>query len=160
MKYAGINKNDVLNSDSGVNVSVWFQGCPHRCPSCFNPETWDPNGGEEIEYQDFLTQILKAISANGINRGLSLLGGDPLAPYNHDLARQLCADVRQVYPSIKIYLWTGYLFKDVSDDIKELVDVIIDGPFIFKKKDLTLALRGSSNQHIWRKQNNNWECTE
>ena len=46
MKYAGIINNDVVNG-KGVCVSFWSQGCPHRCPGCHNPQTWDFDKGIE-----------------------------------------------------------------------------------------------------------------
>ena len=47
MKYASLLKNDMVNGE-GVCVSLFVQGCPHKCPGCFNPESWDFNGGEEV----------------------------------------------------------------------------------------------------------------
>ena len=40
MNYADIRPIDVANGP-GVRVSLFVSGCPHRCPGCFNPETWD-----------------------------------------------------------------------------------------------------------------------
>lgn len=42
MNYADIRPIDVANGP-GVRVSLFVSGCPHRCPGCFNPETWDSN---------------------------------------------------------------------------------------------------------------------
>lgn len=36
------------------------------------------------------------------------------------------------------------------------IDILIDGPFVEAAKDLTLKLRGSSNQIIWEKENGLW----
>ena len=83
MRYAGLNKNDMING-KGVCVSVWLQGCPHKCSGCHNPETWDPQGGTEINRDVLIEKIKKAITANGIIRNVSILGGEPLAPYNID----------------------------------------------------------------------------
>ena len=43
----GINGNDMVNGE-GVSVSLFMQGCPHHCPGCFNPESWDFDGGYTI----------------------------------------------------------------------------------------------------------------
>ena len=81
MHIAGIKENDIVDGE-GVCVSVWFQGCPHQCLGCHNPETWSFNGGYEIEYEELEKQVLEAIKRNGIKRNLSLLGGEPLCEPN------------------------------------------------------------------------------
>ena len=48
MKYAGVIPNDTVDVDKGLSVSFWVQGCPHHCPGCHNPETWDKDGGYEL----------------------------------------------------------------------------------------------------------------
>ena len=47
MKYAGLIKNDFADG-VGVCVSFWVQGCPHRCPQCHNPQTWDFDYGRKF----------------------------------------------------------------------------------------------------------------
>ena len=47
MRYSQIKDNDIANG-KGVMMSLWTQGCPHRCKGCFNPETWNYNGGMEF----------------------------------------------------------------------------------------------------------------
>lgn len=64
MRYAGIIKNDIAAAP-GVCVSFFTQGCPHRCPGCYNPETWDYDGGKEFT-ADTIFEILQAISANDV----------------------------------------------------------------------------------------------
>jgi anaerobic ribonucleoside-triphosphate reductase activating protein len=159
MKYAGINKNDVVNGQ-GVCVSVWVQGCPHHCEGCFNPETWDFNGGYDVP-NDIKGQVVKALSANGVQRNLSILGGEPLCPENSKLVLEILNAVRSAYPNIKIFLWTGEILSNllsnkdsVVNSILDKIDVLIDGPFEKENRDFTLALRGSSNQRIYEKNPN------
>lgn len=153
MKYAGLKINDCVDGD-GIVVSFWTQGCPHRCPGCHNPETWDFNGGMELP-NDIKGQIIKAISANGIMRNFSVLGGEPLCDENKELVDEIVTAVRITYPDIKIYLWTGYeydtLIEKCDDNINHIlnqIDILIDGPFVLAERDLTLELRGSHNQKI------------
>jgi anaerobic ribonucleoside-triphosphate reductase activating protein len=151
MRYAKINPNDVANGE-GICVSLFVQGCPHRCKGCFNPETWDFEGGFEFTDRE-MNFILEALTANGVQRNFSVLGGEPLAPWNKETVLEIIKTVREKYKDIKIYLWTGYELDRLKDPLIEeimfLVDYIIDGPFEEDKKDLTLKLRGSSNQKIW-----------
>ena len=153
MKYAGYMPNDFVNGE-GVCVSLWTAGCPHRCPGCFNSEIWDYDNGKTVP-NDIKGQIVKAISANGIQRNFSVLGGEPLSPQNREFVNDIIKIVRSAYPHIKIYLWSGYAYQELLDfndkninSILSQINFLIDGRFEQDKKDLTLKLRGSSNQNI------------
>ena len=153
MKYAGLMENDIVDGE-GVCVSLWTQGCPHHCPGCHNPETWDFEGGYEVP-EDIRGKIVKAISANGITRNFSVLGGEPLCEENLDFVLSIITAVRTAYPNIKIYIWSGYTFKELIDrqdpriiNILKQSNVLIDGPYEESLRDITLPLRGSSNQNI------------
>ena len=164
-RYNTIIKNDVTNGE-GVCVSFFVQGCPHHCKGCFNEETWSFSLGKEYDSK-VKWEVIEAIGANGIERNFSVLGGEPMAPQNLEMVEELVTAVRHAYPKIKIYLWTGYQFEDLISNpanniqqILDCVDVLIDGVFVESLKDLSLNLRGSSNQHIYIKKNNNWELKE
>lgn len=152
-RIAKVNKNDVVNG-IGVCVSVFVQGCHFHCKGCFNSSTWDFNGGYEIP-ENFETDILKAISKNGIQRNFSVLGGEPLCLENRAFVCSLIKKVRQTYPTIKIFVWTGYELEELREESDEAineilknVDVLITGRFILEQRDITLPLRGSHNQKI------------
>lgn len=156
MKYQGYMPNDFING-KGISVSLWVSGCPHRCKGCFNSETWNPESGYNIP-SNLKEQIIEAITANGIQRNFSILGGEPLAPYNQEFVLDILTAVREAFPHIKIYLWTGYTLENLKlqnsslvNSILDKIDILIDGPFIEKEKDLTLELRGSRNQRILHK---------
>lgn len=153
MRYAGIIKNDLTGAD-GLQFTFFTQGCPHHCPKCQNPETWDFNGGKEFTPK-VMNEIISGISANGIQRQLGIQGGEPLCDENLFLTTLVIQEVRKVYPDIKIFLWTGYYYKDLlkKEDphlnyIFNNINYLIDGPFIQEQRDITLKLRGSRNQHI------------
>ena len=151
MRVAGLTKNDTTNGE-GICVSLWVQGCPHHCKGCHNPESWDFNGGEYKNNDILLEEIYEAISANGIQRNFSILGGEPLSPQNINDTYYILWEVKQRYPSIKTFVWTGYTLKQLQemykDTLLENVDVLIDGPFIKAERDITLKFRGSKNQRI------------
>ena len=164
-RYNAIIPNDVVNG-KGVCVSFFTQGCPHRCPGCFNEETWDFEGGQEYN-SSVKWEIIKLISANDIQRNFSVLGGEPLAEQNIEMTAEIVDAVRHAYPNITITLWTGYTYEElVKNNSKSLskilseINVLIDGPFIESLKDLNLKLRGSSNQRIWNNNNGKWEIVE
>lgn len=161
-RYSAIVPNDVVNGE-GVCVSFFVQGCPHHCKECFNPETWDFRGGQL--YTDHTRwEIIENIGANGLTRNFSVLGGEPLDERNLTMVDEVVSAVRQAYPHIKIFLWTGYTIEDLSTvfdgrlgRILNTIDVLIDGPFIAEQKDLSLKLRGSKNQRIFYKNNGKFE---
>lgn len=152
-RYAGLITNDFANG-MGTCVSFWTQGCPHHCAGCQNPETWSFDGGKKLP-TNIRGQIIKAISANGIIRNFSILGGEPLCEENLEEVDQIITSVRTAYPHIKIFIWTGYTLEELQKtknlhivNILSQIDVLIDGPFIQEEKDITLELRGSRNQRI------------
>ena len=153
MRYSGLIRND-LAAAPGVSVSFFTQGCPHRCKGCHNPETWDFNGGKEFT-NNTLEEIYSALTANKINRSFCVMGGEPLCEENLFLTLLVLKEVRARFPEINIYLWTGYYYEDLLKknnphltQILEIVDILIDGPYIAEERDVTLPLRGSSNQSI------------
>ena len=153
MKYAGLMENDSVDGE-GICVSLWTQGCPFHCSGCHNPETWDFDGGYEVP-DDIRGEIVKAISANGITRNFSILGGEPLCEQNLDFVLNILTSVRVAYPHIKIYIWSGYTFEELiekkDDRIIEILkrcNYLIDGRYEESLRDTTLPLRGSSNQNI------------
>ena len=155
-RYNTIIKNDIVNGE-GVCVSFFVQGCPHHCKGCFNPETWDFKKGKPYT-EETKKEIVEAISANGILRNFSVLGGEPLALQNLIMTTDIIKTVAIRYPNIKIYLWTGYDFKDILHfEVIDFVDVVIGGKFIENSKNLDLKLRGSSNQKIWFKEKGEWK---
>ena len=158
MRYASVLWNDIVAGE-GLSVSFYTQGCPHRCPGCHNPETWDFKGGQELP-ASLLDEIIQKLHAQGINRSFCILGGEPLCPENVFLTALLVKTVRERSPETPIYIWTGYLYEELQEKadssqphlqyILNNIDVLIDGPFQLENRDITLELRGSSNQRIFR----------
>ena len=153
MRYAGIIKNDIAGGP-GVCVSFFVQGCPIKCPGCQNLQTWAFEGGKEFTQQT-INDIFTAINANGIQRNLNIMGGEPLCDENLFLTQLIISLIREKYPFIKIYLWTGYIYENLRnkknnkiDYILNNIDYLIDGPFILEERDITLPMRGSRNQRV------------
>lgn len=146
MNYAGIKKADIANGP-GVRVSLFVSGCRNHCPGCFNPETWDFAYGEPFTRKTE-EELVKALCPSWI-QGLSILGGDPMEPENQTALLPLLRRVKEELPGKDIWLYTGYRLESVSGSpLLDLVDVVVDGPFIEAEKDISLAFRGSRNQRI------------
>lgn len=153
MRYSGIIFNDT-SAAPGICLTFFTQGCPHRCSGCHNPETWNYDGGLEFT-SDTLRQILTGLKKNDINRTFCIMGGEPLCDRNIFLTALLVQEVKKNYPDQKIYLWSGYVYEDLLNRkdnktkyILDNIDCLVDGPFIKELKDVTLPMRGSSNQRI------------
>lgn len=151
MRYTKIKPNDIVNSSGGLVVSVWTQGCLHHCKGCFNKETWDFNGGELWKSENN-KKVLELLDKNGVYRHLSVLGGEPLCPQNISEVLQLCRYIKHYRPKTKIHIWTGYLYEELvskyGNNILRDIDILIDGKFEEDKKDISLKMRGSTNQRI------------
>ena len=154
-KIAGVYWDDTAAAP-GISLSVYFSGCHFHCPGCHNPEAWDFNYGEEYT-DEFAEKVVRMLRKNGVERRLSILGGEPLAPENRKAVADLIRTVIEAYDDTYVYLWTGYTYEellpqmDEDEDLKYIlsyVDVLIDGRFEIDKRDTTLPLRGSSNQRI------------
>ena len=83
------------------------------------------------------------------------MGGEPLCEENLFLTRLVISQVKEKLPKVKIYVWTGYYYEDLLKNqsphlknILDTIDVLIDGPYIERLRDITLPMRGSSNQSI------------
>jgi anaerobic ribonucleoside-triphosphate reductase activating protein len=153
MRIAGIDYNDTAAAP-GISLTVYVSGCEHRCPGCHNPEAWDFNYGEELN-TEIMYKILNGLTANNISRTLCIMGGEPLHPRNREAVGDIITNVKERFPNIEIWLWTGYLYEDLLMEhnpalnyIFSKVDVLVDGPYIQEQRDITLKARGSRNQRI------------
>lgn len=160
MRSFGITYPDV-NNGLGFRVTLWVSGCEHHCKGCHNKETWDFNGGNEFTDED-KNELFDVLKKPHIN-GLTLSGGDPLCSYQDVL--KLTKEVKENFPKKDIWLFTGFTKKHMDEnfkDILEYLDFIVDGKFVEELKDLSLPFRGSKNQKIWRKnEDNTWsECDD
>ena len=148
MNYTKMMKYDTSNWD-GITATIFFSGCKFHCPGCFNQEAWDFNHGQPFDKkaEDLFIEYAK----NPHVTGVCLLGGEV---FQQDLDRILDLVIRIKREVRKpIHVWSGYTYEEIMADEKKMVilyhiDTLVDGPFIFKQKDLRLKHRGSSNQRV------------
>lgn len=153
MRYASIRELDISNGE-GVGVALFVQGCNFHCHNCFNKDTWDFNGGKEWTSR-IEDEFIELASRPYIKR-ISILGGEPLADENLDTVLNLVNKICLLLPEKDIWLYTGYTLEEIykfeSNDkrqsILELCDVLVDGRYIDKLRDIKLKWRGSSNQRV------------
>ena len=165
MRFASMRNLDISNGE-GVGVSLFVQGCDRHCFNCFNPDTWDFNGGKEWT-EETKNKFIKLIDKPYINR-ISVLGGEPLAEQNLDEVLSLIKEIRIFFPEKTIWLYSGYNFDLLNSKYNEYkytpfaanadewltrweiisnVNVLVDGEYIDEQKDITLKWRGSKNQN-------------
>lgn len=116
IRYAQIRELDISNGE-GVGVSLFVQGCPFHCYNCFNPETWDFNGGKEWT-KEIKEEFLMLIDRPYIKR-ISILGGDPLAGPNLDDVLNLVTEIRKKYPLTTL---------DMALDNKQNYNILLQEP--------------------------------
>ena len=137
---------DTVVDGPGLRASIYLAGCYHKCPGCHNPQSWDMNGGKEME----VDEIVEILKQSGHTK-FTITGGDPF--YQPTGLLELVIRIRKEIPGSNIWCYTGFLFEDLLDReemvlILKNIDVLVDGPFIQELKDETLMYRGSSNQRI------------
>lgn len=156
MNYAEIKDCDIANGP-GVRISLFVSGCTRRCSGCFNEIAWDFNYGKPFT-QETIDRILNMLKPSYI-RGLTVLGGEPFEPQNQESVLDLLRQVKKTYPSKSIWAFSGYVLdKDIlsgrlgdiniTKELLSYLDVLVDGPFMQDKKNLSLRFRGSENQRL------------
>lgn len=156
MNYATIKNCDIANGP-GVRVSLFVSGCTHHCKGCFNEVAWDFDYGMPFT-QKTIDEILTML-APGYVRGLTLLGGEPFEPQNQAPVVTLLRQMKQKYPQKSVWAFSGYLFDrdilagklgpwEITREYLSYLEVLVDGPFVEEKKDLSLRFRGSANQRL------------
>ena len=148
MKYAALKRHDIANGP-GVRVSLFVSGCRHHCRGCFNPETWDFNGGYDCEIE----KIIKAMDENPLLDGITLSGGDPM--FQPEASYSLASKVKE--KGLNVVVFTGYTYEELMElkaknpwveKLLGATDILIDGRYDKDQRDLTLLFRGSRNQRV------------
>lgn len=139
-----------INNGTGMRITIWVAGCSHHCPGCQNEHTWSWKQGQQIE--DVREQILELCEDPNID-GITISGGDPLAQDEHALLDLIhfLEDFNKKFPNKNVWIYTGYEYEQLDKiqlKVLEQCDVLVDGPYIQSKRDITLPFRGSSNQRI------------
>lgn len=146
MNYNTIKQLDIANGP-GCRVSIFVQGCTFNCPGCFNDVAKDFDSGKP--FTDQTIESILTLAEPAYISGLSILGGEPLHPRNRSEILLLASKFKEKYPNKSVWLWTGYDFEVVAEDLLgSAVDVVVDGQFKEELKDLRLKYRGSSNQRV------------
>ncbi len=146
MRYLNILDCSIADGE-GVRVVLFVSGCPHHCLGCHNPESWNFNAGKE--FTSFtIAKLCELLNRDYID-GLTISGGEPLAPQNKETVLDICKQIKEKFPNKNIWVYTGYTIDEKQiEELKPYIDIIVDGEFVQNLRDITLPFRGSSNQRI------------
>ncbi|AUB81687.1 hypothetical protein THSYN_12420 [Candidatus Thiodictyon syntrophicum] len=130
----------------GLRSVLWVQGCPQRCPGCFNPAFLPCDGGRVVPVVAVADWVLAAPDTEG----LSLSGGEPFAQAAPlaDLAERVRAAGKGVL------IFTGHtaaaLRTDTDADTRRLLaaaDLLVAGPYR-QESPIRHPLLASANQEL------------
>jgi anaerobic ribonucleoside-triphosphate reductase activating protein len=146
IKISGTVDDSVVDGE-GYRFTIFTQGCPHCCEGCHNPQTHDFNGGKVADTDI----IFREICENPLLSGVTFSGGEPFCQ-----PIPLAALGQKLHEKgLNVWTFTGYTLEELQEmqrpDIEALlaeIDVLVDGRFVLKERDLTLSFCGSRNQRI------------
>jgi len=144
---------DMDNGYWGFCTSIWFNGCVHECKGCWNSETWAVNDSLYVPNEEIIEKTVEYLD-NYFPKDLSILGGDPLAPFNVDDTYEILSGILEKRPQTRVVCWTGYIYEALikhgwADKILPMIDILIDGRYI-EKLHVEGKPYGSSNQRVIR----------
>ena len=145
LNLSGIVSDSIVDGP-GIRTTIFSQGCPHHCPGCHNPETWDFGCGTDVPVES----IVDIVKSNPLCRGVTFSGGEPFAQAA-DFAKLAVLLKAEGY---EVASYSGYTFEELLEgteaqqQLLSNIDILIDGPFLISEKSLEIAFRGSRNQRI------------
>ena len=136
---------DTTVDGPGFRTTIYCAGCAHHCEKCHNKHSWDFNQGRNASTEELMKIITDDEFAN-----VTFSGGDPM--YQAEGFTELAKAIKSCTKK-NIWCYTGFTFETLLKMPKqrallELIDVLVDGPFVNSLKDETLLFRGSSNQRL------------
>jgi len=145
IRLAGIEYDSIVDGP-GLRMTIFVQGCPHRCKGCHNPDTHNFSGGVEEDLHSVLN--LMKDRCNSID-GITLSGGEPFSQAGQCAVLALAA--HQL--GLNVWCYTGWMYEELLEfswahELLKQVDVLVDGRFEVGLRTLDLPFRGSSNQRI------------
>ena len=145
---AGVVQDSIVDGP-GLRLVIFAQGCARHCTGCHNPETWDFNGGTPKKIDD----LLELARRNPLCHSVTFSGGEPFEQARAlvDLARYL-KGMRYSLMSYSGYTLEELEAKAESDsavgELLGMIDILVDGRYEEKLRNLTLVYCGSENQRV------------
>ncbi|MCR4672229.1 MAG: anaerobic ribonucleoside-triphosphate reductase activating protein [Lachnospiraceae bacterium] len=132
----------------GIRYTVFFQGCPHACPGCQNPDTHDMYAVSPVPVSEVIGRIRRERFLDGV----TLSGGDPMA--QPETLKAIADAVHEI--GLSVWTYTGWTYEallagaagEAAIEALHSIDVLVDGPFIMDLKSSECLYRGSTNQRL------------
>ena len=146
LRMCGVEPESIVDGP-GFRYVVFVQGCPHACPGCHNPESHDFNAGYDLSLDELMADIERSKHL----RGVTFSGGEPFCQVEGllELAKRVKAK------GLDIMSYTGYTLEELkarkdkaTDELLDMIDILVDGRFVEAERNLTLLYRGSENQRV------------
>lgn len=148
LRIAGVVRESIVDGP-GIRFVIFAQGCPHHCEGCHNESTHDFKGGYDCD----LSRILAEVDKNPLLSGVTFSGGEPFSQAQGFY--ELGVEIKN--RGLDILAYSGYTFEELTklaeqdkyiEKLLDVIDSLVDGPFILEERDLTLEFRGSRNQRF------------
>ena len=146
IRVCGIEPESIVDGP-GFRYVLFVQGCPHHCHGCHNPESWAFDAG----YDMTVNEIFEDICGRPWLRGVTFSGGEPFeqVPALLDLAKNIKG------AGLTLMSYSGYTLEELearhdkaTDELLEMLDILVDGRYDEKLRNLTLVYCGSENQRV------------
>lgn len=164
--YFGNIKSFSIENGSGIRVSLFVSGCRNHCEQCFSKQTWDFNYGRRFD-EDTADRIIAQLQQDYC-AGLTVLGGEPMEAENQQELLPFLKRVRAEVPDKTIWVYTGFYLGDdfklydllqtgdmairaqtpFFEELLAQIDILVDGRYDYRKRNIALNFRGSENQRI------------
>lgn len=146
IRVCGIEPESIVDGP-GFRYVLFVQGCPHHCHGCHNPESWAFDAG----YDMTVNEVFEDICGRPWLRGVTFSGGEPFeqVPVLLDLAKNIKG------AGLTLMSYSGYTLEELearhdkaTDELLGLLDMLVDGRYDEKLRNLTLIYCGSENQRV------------
>lgn len=135
----------------GVRAGIWVQGCTIGCSGCVARDTWDTEGGAEVDVAAVL-DWLEAIE--GPVDGVTVSGGEPFQQPSAlaELLTGIGTWRQGRSEEVDVLVYSGYPWSRLSRTprlaaLLDRCDAVITGPYLARRNS-GAALRGSDNQRV------------
>lgn len=129
----------------GFRDTLFVNYCPHHCPGCHNPQTWDKKNGKDVSLKEIYDDLTKSYVTD-----VTYSGGEPFCQ-----AENLTVLTKAIKETTDKTFWiySGYLYEEIIADktkfeLLKLCDVLVDGRFEQEHFKENLRFKGSENQRI------------
>jgi len=148
LRLSGLTPESLVDGP-GLRYVIFTQGCPHRCPNCHNPTSWDMDTGKEFTVKEIIRMLKKQKKIQGV----TFSGGEPFLQAAE--LSQVALAAHQL--GLDVVTYSGFTYEELIEQGKNDInitallsasDLLIDGKYIDAKRNTSLPFRGSSNQRI------------